>query len=115
MSSDDFKQIETDRIQKEITDMLAEIISSKISSNKMVTKGFLWKSTREWQITNKSTVKETEDGNSTIPENRIMQIVEMLSIFRKKIISVLEENELDNLDQGIKEAIKQYTKLYAYR
>jgi len=94
MSSDEFEQVKTDDIQKQITNMLAELISSKITLNKMVIKGFLWKAMREWQVSHNSTVMNTEDGDSSSPRARITQITEMLHIFKSKIREVLLEGQL---------------------
>ena len=115
MSSDEFQQVKTNDIQKQITNMLAELISSKISLKKIAIKGFLWKAMREWQVSHNSTVMDTEDENSSSTSIRIAQITEMLNIFKSKISEVLSENERINLDEAIKECIKQYSKKYAHR
>ena len=107
-------RIELDKIQGNIIDEFADIVSQEIDLSKTIVKGFYWKAIREWQIINRKTLIETEKGSGSSFEERIAQANQISDIFRSK---VKESTRTDHksLEVGIKKAIDNYMETYAKR
>ncbi len=100
------------KVQKQIIDDYASIMSDQISMKKMVIKDFFWRASREWQKIHKMTILDTEKDSQSTPDERIKQASEILNLCKLELKSLVKDGP-ETLENSFNDALNHYIKNYA--
>ena len=112
-AEDFYKKLRVEPSQRRIVRALAKVMVKYIEISEMSIMGFCWRALGEWQTKHKKSVSDI--ANMT-PENRIKSVSELTDMVGANFKKILLDKEKEPIvDEGLKEVLAFYKKLYANR
>ncbi|MFX1382293.1 MAG: hypothetical protein ACFFBP_07580 [Promethearchaeota archaeon] len=112
-AEDYYKTLHMGLDQKYIIIAIGKLISKFLPIPERAIRGFIWRTIREWQLTEK---KDLSELSNLAPSNRINEVVKIIKLFETQIKRVLmDEQQGPLLEETMKKVLEVYIEKFANR